>query len=209
MVGTLIVDEPKCLRDQTQCDARRALLGSPTLRELTAFVQRLRSDIGGDVPDFDPLDGGTTAECLFLLEAPGPRAVQTGFVSRNNPDETAKNWHDLNRLAGIDRRRTLTWNIVPWYIGENSRIRPATQDDINRGLPYLQELLGLLPNLHVVVLVGRKAGCAQSRIREWAGHVEIIELPHPSPTFVNRAPPHRDLILQKLLTVRERLDVTR
>lgn len=74
------------------------------------------------------------------MQAPGRRAVETGFVSRNNPDETAKTWHELNASAGIDRRRTLTWNIVPWYIGEDTRIRPATEDDIRRALPYLRRL---------------------------------------------------------------------
>ena len=40
------------------------------------------------IPHFDPLDGGSNAQVLFLMEAPGPKASASGFVSRNNPDET-------------------------------------------------------------------------------------------------------------------------
>ncbi|MGH7717468.1 MAG: hypothetical protein ACREON_01305 [Gemmatimonadaceae bacterium] len=59
------------------------------------------------VPDFDPWDGGTDAEVLYLLEAPGGKAVESGFISRNNPDETARNFFELNRAAGIPRQRTV------------------------------------------------------------------------------------------------------
>ena len=140
--------------------------------------------------------------------ATGPQAVRSGFVSRNNPDETAKNWFELNAAAGIDRRRTITWNIVPWYIGHDGGIRPATTADIERGLPYLHRLLALLPSLRVVVLVGKKAGRARSRIQAWASGVTILELPHPSPMFVNRRPHHRDVVLQGLQRVRGVLDGT-
>ncbi len=73
------------------------------------------------VPHFDPLDGGINARVLFLLEAPGAKAVASGFVSRNNPDETARNFFDLNMAAGIARRDTVCWNVVPWYIGTGTK----------------------------------------------------------------------------------------
>ena len=174
---------------------------------LTAFVRSVREESCEDaVPYFDPLDGGVGAECLFLLEAPGPQAVRSGFVSRNNPDESAKNWFELNAAAGIDRRRTVTWNIVPWYIGSNGAIRAATAADIQRGLPYLQRLLALLPALRVVVLVGKKAGGARVMIHEFAKAVRILEVPHPSPKFVNRQPQNREFLLQRLQDVRAALD---
>jgi len=207
MDATQIDDKPKCLKAPAQCEARRAMLKGPAMRQLAAFVQSLRAGVSdGEVPDFDPLDGGAGAECLFLMQAPGRRAVETGFVSRNNPDETAKNWHELNESAGIDRRRTLTWNIVPWYIGGETRIRPVTADDIQRALPHLRRLLMLLPNLRIVVLVGRKAERAESSIRDWAGQLEIFRTPHPSPRFVNRTPQNRDRLLKELVKVRDWLD---
>jgi hypothetical protein len=204
-----VIDVPKCLGDRGQCDARLALLRSPLMGELTAFVELVRIESGEpDVPYFDPLDGGIEAECLFLLEAPGPKAVLSGFVSRNNPDETAKNWFELNLEAGIDRRRTIMWNIVPWYIGRDGGIRPATIADLELGLPYLHRLVSLLSALRVVALVGKKAGRARTSIQAWASRITIIELPHPSPVFLNRRPHHRDLVRQGLQHVREVLDGT-
>lgn len=204
-----LLDMPKCLRDRAQCNARLALLRSPEMVRLTEFVESLRLKASEDgVPFFDPLDGGTRAECLFLLEAPGPKAVCSGFVSRNNPDETAKNWFELNLAAGIDRRRTVIWNIVPWYIGCKGSIRPATTADIERGLPYLRDVIGLLPALRVVVLVGRKASKARRSLEDWVPQARVLQLPHPSPMFINRRLQNRDLVLQGLQQVRQVLDGT-
>jgi len=108
------MDAPKSLADSSARKARLAALSQPHVAPLAAYVQRLRQAAGhtGRVPDFDPLDGGILAECLFLLEAPGGRAVGSGFVSRNNPDETAKNFFLLNQEAGLSRACTVTWNVV-------------------------------------------------------------------------------------------------
>lgn len=212
VMPTILIDEAKCLRDRARCDARVALLDSDLLRPLTAFVEAVRVETGKDrVPYFDPLDGGVDAECLFLLEAPGRRAVESGFVSRNNPDGTAKNWRELNAAADIDRRRTVTWNIVPWYIGQKGKIREekiraANRDDIELSKPYLQRLLGLLPRVRVVGLVGRKAGQARSTIADWRPALVIVDLPHPSPVNLGTRPWQRDKILQELTRVRAVLD---
>src|SRR6476646_8560373 len=91
-------DRPKLLADSAACTARKAQLHEPHIAPLTAFVEKLRAQVGTGVsiPNFDPWDGGIDAEILYLLEAPGPKAVLTGFVSRNNPDESAKNFFELN-----------------------------------------------------------------------------------------------------------------
>ena len=51
----------------------------------------------GPVPDFDPLDGGIETRTLFLFEKPGrmtadgfARRFGSGFISRNNDDQTAE-----------------------------------------------------------------------------------------------------------------------
>jgi hypothetical protein len=48
------------------------MLNEPHIAPLADYVQRLR-DIhpAWEFPNFDPLDGGTNAEILFLLEKPG------------------------------------------------------------------------------------------------------------------------------------------
>lgn len=153
---------------------------------LTRFVERLRVAKGQDfeIPDFDPWDGGVNAEILFPLEAPGARAVKSGFVSRNNPDETAKNFHLLNAQAGIDRRRTITWNAVPWYIGSGSKIRPAARDDVIAASDSLIELLGLLPRLRAVVFVGKKALFAKRLVETRCPTLMTFSIPHPSPLYI-------------------------
>jgi len=124
---------------------------------------------------------------LFLLEAPGSRAVTSGFISRNNPDESAKNWFELNCEAGIPREKTVSWNIVPWYIGSSGKIRPASRKDIQDALPYLYRLIALLPRLRIVALVGGKAQSISDRLQQTYPALKILKLCHPSPLFVNHA----------------------
>jgi uracil-DNA glycosylase len=60
---------------------------------LERFVQKIRSEQGlsTEVPGFDPLNGNENARFLFVLEAPGPKAVKkTGVISFDNPDQTAR-----------------------------------------------------------------------------------------------------------------------
>ena len=103
-------DTPKLLADPAACAARSGQLHEPHIAPLTAFVETLRAQVGPHVsiPNFDPWDGGIDAEILYLLEAPGPKAVLSGFISRNNPDETAKNFFELNAEAKVPRKRTVT-----------------------------------------------------------------------------------------------------
>jgi hypothetical protein len=204
-----LIDSPKCLSDELQRQRRRALLKEKKMLPLTQFVGRLRREHpNAKIPDFDPLDGGIGAACLFLLEAPGPQAIVTGFVSRNNPDETAKNWFELNRDAEIDRKQTITWNILPWYLGDGARIRPATAGDIKAGVPYLLELIAMLPDLRLIVLVGRKAGRARASIKEAFPHLAIFVdyVPHPAPLSLNPNPGNRQELLDRLIKVRGALE---
>jgi len=53
--------------------------------------------------------------------------MSSGFISRDNPDPSARNFRALLAGAGIPREKTVLWNIVPWYIGSGVKIRPATK----------------------------------------------------------------------------------
>jgi uracil-DNA glycosylase len=195
----MIQDAPKVLRDPAACDARRRQLNEPHVAPLTAFVQRLREEVpNGIIPDFDPWDGGIEAEILYLLEAPGPKSCISGFISRNNPDETAKNFFELNVAAGIPRKCTVCWNAVPWYIGSGSKIRAATHKDVKEGLRPLLKLLKLLPKLRVVVFVGRKAGLMSPELVREKPNIRVFRIPHPSPSYCNRAPGNRENIRNAL-----------
>jgi uracil-DNA glycosylase len=194
------VDGPKTLACQPERAARTALLSQPHVEALARLVERMRQSKGPsyEIPDFDPLDGGSTAEVLFLLEAPGPKAVVSGFESRNNPDETAKNFFQLNAEAGIDRRRTITWNAVPWYIGSGTKIRPAKREDVREADEWLKALLAILHQLRNVVFVGQKALHAKGVVQCSRPDVEVMSIPHPSPMFINRASGNRGRVMAAL-----------
>jgi uracil-DNA glycosylase len=203
-------DQEKLFKDERAVKARQKELQAPHIKQLSDFVTAMRSECASrKIPDFDPWDGGINAECLFLLEAPGRNALK--FVSRNNNDETAKNFFSLNRAAGLPRERTISWNIVPWYIGnkDKKKIRAAKIQDIEEGIPYLRCLLELLPKLRAVVFVGKKAQQADTVVRELRPKIEIFFSPHPSPLFVNHHPDNGNQILKVLKEVSDFIGTNR
>jgi uracil-DNA glycosylase len=220
----LFRDQPRLFRNNFVVEARRAQLQEPHIKSLTAFVEELRSEVGSaiiayflalspevgvtsiSIPYFDPWDGGIDAECLFLFEAPGGSAVKSDFISRNNNDRTAENFFNFNVEAGLLRKRTISWNIVPWYIGSQARIRPATKKDIEVAVQHLIRLCNLLPKLRAVVFHGLKAQQAEGYLSRSRPDLKIFKLPHPSPFFVNNKPGNSGIIVKWLTDVRRWLD---
>lgn len=191
------MDRPKLLEEPAALRARLAQIHDIHVAPLTAFIHRVRERMGptAAIPYIDPWDGGIEAEVMFLLEAPGPKARNSGFVSMNNPDESAKNFFEISREAGIERKRIVIWNTVPWYIGSGTRIRPANSRDLADGIQSLPELLQLLPKLRAIVFVGNKARKAERQVRTIAPDLRVFFSPHPSPMFVNRKSENRPLLL--------------
>jgi len=156
------------------------MLSLPHIAPLAAYAARLRSRPGLEVPDFDPLDGGIDARVLFLLEKPGPmtspfRPVRegSGFISRDNDGATAETTRRFMLEAGLPRRDTVIWNVIPWWNGTIA----VTAPERAAGLQELQSLLALLPRLHTAVLVGRTA----ARARPILNRLRVLESAHPSP----------------------------
>jgi uracil-DNA glycosylase len=200
-------DRPKSLKHKAEQLARKRLLNQEHITPLTCFVDEVaQKHPDKDIPYFDPLDGGIRAQCLFVLEAPGPKAVESGFVSRNNNDESAKNFFEINVEAGIPRKKTITWNIVPWYIGTGKKLRKANIDDINQGLPYLHSIIDLLPDLKIVVLVGGNARRVKKELKSRYAGIKIFECYHPSPLVINTNPRNRQKIIQALKPVSDIVD---
>lgn len=176
----------RSLRDPQVITHRRGLLEQPHMRPLTKMIAAFRDEGRGYVPDMDPLDGGVRARLLFLMEKPGPMTAPgetgrqgSGFISRDNDDQTAAAIFAFMNAAGIPRDQTLLWNAIPWWNG-TIRIVPQEWRD---GLVRLEALTSLLPELRGVVLVGKKAERARAFLTErgfpvWASA-------HPSPR--NRA----------------------
>ena len=157
----------------------------PLVEYLDSVLDSVKEALDSDVkcPMFDPCDGGINAKVLFLQQDPGEKAVESGFISRNNPDQTARNTNHLLHEAGFRREETILWNIVPWYVGTGN----INDSDIERAMPFLEQLLLLIEDIEVIVLVGKKAQGAFSYLSR------ITELPilcsyHPSPLWINSDP---------------------
>jgi uracil-DNA glycosylase len=182
-------DDSFALKDKAECSRREAMLLEPHMQPLFNYLNEMRNALGGDyeMPMFDPCDGGIHARVLILLEAPGPKAIGSQFISRNNPDRTADNINKLLQIAEIARKDTILWNIVPWYIGDSRKIRPAIKEDISLALPFLKKLIELLTNLDFIVLMGKPAQSAILDIRK-ISNKPIFCAAHPSPKVANIYP---------------------
>lgn len=160
-------------------------------RPLAAFVERIRAEqvLGKEVPDFDPDNGNECAKYLFVLEAPGPKAVESGFVSFENRDQSARNFREQLEASAISRNDIAVWNIVPWYVGNENRskIRAVKGDEVATGTKYLIELVKLLPNLRCIVLVGGAARRAHIPLSA-STSARILACHHPSPRAMNLMP---------------------
>jgi uracil-DNA glycosylase len=205
MPGDPRTDAPRSNKEPAEVARKSALLEAPHVHPLTRFVMDLRARRpAAAVPNFDPTEAGIEARILLLLEAPGRRAALdkgSGFVSPDNNDQTAENMWRLLRDAGIDRGTdVVTWNVVPWYLGDGQKIRGARSGDLADAREATTELLGLLPHLRVAVLLGKPAAKA------WVDlgiDMPTVEAGHPSPMNVNTRPGARQDILTALRKAKE------
>lgn len=163
--GNLILvnpDRPRSLATVTERKNREANLHQTShMKPLVRYAEALRDEKRGQVPDFDPFDGGVEAEILFLFEKPGPKTDPStsgsGFVSRDNDDPTAEAIFHFMSKARIPRQSTLIWNLIPWW---NGQIKYSAEER-RSGLLRLEYLLNLLPRLRSVVAVGKQAQTAR------------------------------------------------
>jgi hypothetical protein len=173
--------EPRSLRDVTVRQRRKAMLKLPHVAPLTAYAAELRGAAKAEVPDFDPLDGGVDAQLLFLFEKPGPMTAESGrrsgsgFISRNNDDATAEATFKFMIEAGIPRKLSVIWNLVPRWNGT----RKVTALEVRDGVALVAKLIKLLPALSAVVMVGERAARAASYIE--STNLLLIRSYHPSP----------------------------
>ena len=107
---------------------------SEALAPLARYRARLATG-GRAVPHFDPLDGGTAARVLLLLETPGAGMTAEDMVSRDNRSGTARNLTKFSQEANLPRRDTLLWNVVPWIVhAPGARNRPLRRHELHEGL---------------------------------------------------------------------------
>ncbi|WAJ27710.1 uracil-DNA glycosylase [Antarcticirhabdus aurantiaca] len=155
---------------------------------LNALARRIAA-AHGEAPLFDPAGGGTRARILLMLETPGPARgsdpAVPRVVSQFNATGTARNLRRFFAEAGIEAADVVIWNAVPFLIhAPGARNRPPKAAERAAGLPWIEPLLDLLPDLAVAVLSGRVARGARAAIEALRPNLAILEMPHPSPTFV-------------------------
>lgn len=170
------------------------------MNNLKKFVEKIKkaSGLSEEVPRFDPQNGNEDARILFVLEALGAKAVKTGFISFDNPDQTARNFREQLITAEIDRSEIAIWNIIPWYLGDGKRIRSAGVSYIKIGLKYLGDLVQMLKRLEFIVLVGRAA----RRAHVYLSHkvdIRILGCHHPSPKVLYNYP---EMVEENILVFR-------
>lgn len=175
---------PHALADPEAIARRLMLIDEPHVAPLSRFAERLKEEGRGEVPYFDPLDGGTNARVLFLMEKPGPMTVAStpggsGFISRDNDDPTATATFQFMLDAGVERGLSIIWNTIPWWNG----VVKIEHEEHVLGTARLEGLFDILPNLSVVVFVGRRAERARETVK--ARGLQLILSTHPSPK--NRA----------------------
>lgn len=186
-------DRPRSLKDEKVLEERKQLLRTePRVQPLVEFVKNMReAEPGRYIPDFDPLDGGVEAQCLFLFEAaggktiPGGKTNGSGLASRNNDDASAQKFFELN--AGVlCREKTISWNIVPWALRRDNRNYTPKAEDIEKGEKWLEKLLGELKAPKVVVLCGNSAHKATGFFYTEHEDLCVLHAPHPSPQSMNQ-----------------------
>ena len=177
----------RSLRDPAVVARRRAMLGAARMAPLVAHVAELRALGLGEVPDFDPRDGGAEAQILFLLDRPGAMSVVangrarpgSGFVSRDNDDPTSAAIARFLDEAGILRERSILACLSPWWTPA-----PRPEAAQRRAAPgQLARLLEVLGQLRLVIALGQ--GAARARPVVLARGVGFRVSAHPAPA--NRA----------------------
>ena len=136
-------------------DTREVRLSEPHVAPLMALVREWREREHLEVPNVDPNDGGVDARMLVLLESPGPRAVGTGFVSRDNPDPSARNIGRLLDGAGFARSEVLLWNVVPFCVSTVDRNRNASRAQIVGAVPKTRAFIDRVRDLRIDRLRGQ------------------------------------------------------
>lgn len=183
--GAAPATEPKQHRDARFLAAKQSRLREEHVAPVQALVDQIRQELGTEsVPYVDPDSGGVGARVLFILESPaGPAALGSGMLSPDNDDETAANMWRLYQQSGLPRSAGLHWNAVPWYVGEAGREKSVQAREVLEGALWLDRLLDLLPDLRLVVTMGKPAEQAFKAYVDVHGEdrVEWFASPHPSP----------------------------
>lgn len=165
---------------------KHAHIRDPHVAPINALADRVADSEGiarGLVPYLDPQMGGVEATVLALLDNPSTKAeagTGSGLLSLENDDLTARFCAQRYNGFGLNPGEVVHWNAAPAPVS-GARNGASTPAERVRGARWLHELLDLLPNLQVVLLMGRNArdGWRRSGLAP-AGILIPAHVPHPS-----------------------------
>ena len=167
---------------------QHARLHDAHISAITDLVDELCLIGRGFIPYVAPLYGGVNAEVLLVFQDPGPKTQSdggSGMLCAENDDPTAELFSNCLDAAGLDVARTITWNAYPWYINKS-----PTASQLDAGIMPLRRLLKLLPDVSVVMLMGRRAEDSWARFRKRyptaSGSYAVIPSLHPSGRGITR-----------------------
>jgi hypothetical protein len=171
------------MADEAFRDEQRRHAFAPHVQEINRLVDMLRDGNGrGWAPYVAPWHGGVEARVLSLLRDPGPKTQEdqgSGFLCTENDDPTAAFQAEAFAVLGIKPRDVTPWNAYPWYINRAPKVA-----EMRAGTAPLRSLVGLMPQLRVVLLQGIHAQRAWSILTDanpdiTRARVTVVSTYHP------------------------------
>ncbi|CAM4321247.1 uracil-DNA glycosylase [Nocardia ninae] len=158
LVTTLGRNADRTVRDEKKSRIRQSHVAP--LNHLADHIADAEGLPRGFVPYVDPDQGGVHARVLVLLDNPSTKAQAardggSGLLSLDNDDWTAKNCREAYAANGIDWSQVVHWNVCPFPISRDNG--GSTAAERSRGARWTREMVDLLPELEIVLCLGRAA----------------------------------------------------
>lgn len=162
--------------------AQRAGQGAPHVAPLNELILRLGQEKHGvRLPMAAPWHGGIHAPALIVLNDAGEPRDEATFMCVRNPDRAADRQRQLMTEFDIDPADFCHWNGYPWPRSDPKR--DLTPEQAIEGGRTLLEVMGLMTDLKMLLLLGRKAqDAADAVIPEIASgfpQLHIVRSLHP------------------------------
>ena len=102
-------------------------------------------------------------------------------------DDTKKAMEAKTKQVTQEAQQQSTHEALVAGLKEQIQKAEVTIKEIKEGLSHLVKLIPLFSRLSVVVMSGRKAQKARAFLQRSCPYLELIDMFHPSPHFINRA----------------------
>ena len=163
-------------------DEQSAGLHAAHVAPLNELIVRLGDAKGGvRLPLAAPWHGGIHAPALIVLNDAGEPRDETTFMCIRNPDRAADRQRHLMTEFGIHPTDFCQWNGYPWPRSDPKR--DLTPEQSAEGGRALLEVMGLMTDLEMLLLLGKKAQDAADavlpQIHSTFPELHIVRSLHP------------------------------